>query len=474
MKNFYSYLAIFASWVTARIYVYFYNWQYFYEDAKDDSAFVMWYMPVDLIRQNLIDSLIYLRGEPPLPQIILGLLMKLFGWPFSIPADSLLLSAITLLNAFFMRNILLRYQLNPTAATIVCVLWCIYPANLGVEVSAFPISFYEALPGFIFTMSLWLYLKCFDNEPLKNQSFKYTWLFGVSCALLSMSRSTLSWIFILPIMAVLIVPGDKKKIAAGFIAITIQLIWALKNYAVYGQFNLETASDVGQNIFSTILNTGNYDDFYSYTINKNPGDPFVTIGIPCLAAYNLPCLENLFPDSKKSDTALESKLSLDENLHGESYVFHDFSKKLKPLYADYLIHNPEVALKMIGKSYVLFWGNIYWQVSYIKGLDADPLILGLNACMEKYKILNILAIHSVGILAFIAIFISFARQKSISNLSAGFLYASLAFSYVAIISSLGDHGENARYRVDVESLVWLLPFMAYRCLQQIKAVPQRV
>jgi hypothetical protein len=87
--------------------------------------------------------------------------------------------------------------------------------------------------------------------------------------------------------------------------------------------------------------------------------------------------------------------------------------------------------------------------------------------MEKYKVVNILAIHSMGILAACLIPMAGIRKKSLSDLQVAFLYTFLAFCYVAVISSLGDHGENARYRVDVEPLVWLLPFMAYRCLQQL-------
>ena len=468
MKNRLQYLYIFMAWLSVRAYVYFYNWQYFSADNADDSTFHMWYLPPDYIANHFIESLIYLRGEPPLPQIILGILIKLFGWPFTIPVDSMLLSIAALANAFLMRSILMRYAFGAKLATAIAILWCIYPANLGVEVSAFPIAFYEALPGFIFTLGLWLYLKCFDKNAASCKVSAWVWLFGISCAMLSMSRSTLSWIFILPVMACFFIPGDRKKIIAGFFAITFQLLWSLKNYAVYGQFNLETASDVGQNIFSTILNTGNYDDFYSYSVKKHPDDPFVLIGLPCLAAYDLPCIEKHFPGTKNHDSELESRLSIHGKLYGESYFLHDLSKKLKPLYADYLFHNPAAALRMIAKSYRLFWGNIYWQVSYIKGLDADPIILQVNSLLEKYKLANITAIHSIGILAALLIPVAGVRQKSLSGLQAGFLFAFLGFSYVAVISSLGDHGENARYRVDVESFAWLLPFMAYRCLRHLK------
>jgi len=433
----------------------------------DDSTFHMWYLPPDFIKNNFIESLVYLRGEPPLPQIILGCLIKIFGWPFVIPVDSILLSIATITTAFLMRNIMIRYGFRNIIATFMAMMWCIYPACLGVEISAFPVAFYEALPGFIFTLSLWLCLKCFSEEPALRKNRQWIWLFGLAGAMLSMSRSTLSWIFILPIVTSFFLPGDKKKIIAGCLAVFMQLLWALKNYGVYGQFNFETASDVGQNIFSTVINTGNFNEFYSYSLNKNPDNLFVSEGLPCLIVYDRPCLEKLLPEAKNNDVVLARTMGIHDDLYGESYFLHDLSKELKPLYADFLIHNPAIALDMFAKSYEFFCGDIYAQVSYIKGLDADWLILQVNSWMGKYKAINIFAIHSICIFAACIIPLVGIKRKSLTDLQVAFFYAFLGFCYVAVISSLGDHGENARYRVDVEPLVWLLPFMAYRCLRQL-------
>jgi len=179
---------------------------------------------------------------------------------------------------------------------------------------------------------------------------------------------------------------------------------------------------------------------------------------------NIPCAEKLMPTVEGRDTLLQQQLSTNSFLFGESYFMHEMSKQIKPLFSDFLLHNPSVALDMIARSYQLFWGNIYWQVSYIPGLDADPLLLRTNALTEKYKWFNIVAIHLLSPIAVCLIFISLLRRQRLNPLQVGFLYALLAFCYVALVSSLGDHGENARYRVDVEPLVWLLPFISFRCI----------
>lgn len=457
-----AFFGIFLAWICARIYVYYENWPYFSVDNADYSTFYMWYLPTNIIKNDLLTAMLYLRGEPPLPQLLLGLCMKLAGWPFSFPIDSMLSSLGNLIIAYLIFSILVRYGINLMLSAVVAVAWCIYPACLGTEVQAFPIAFYEFLPSFFVTLSLWLCLHCKTKDK---QGF--IWLFGLAGALLAMSRSTMSWIFILPLLTVFFLPGNKWRFLAGSLAITVQLLWSMKNMMVYGQFHLETAADVGQNVFSTILNTGNFDDFHQFSIQRNPEDPFAVHGLPCVLTMETACLEKYLPKTDQQDRALAQKLVSQEPLSGETYFMRALSMKAKPLYMDYLIHNPITAITMLYKSYQLFWGNIYWQVGYIKGLDTDPLILGINTWMEFAKKINVLGIHLLvfPIVMLILCNAAIKRQKP-TLLQLGLLYAFFAFSYVAIVSSLGDHGENARYRIDVEPLVWLLPFMAVSCLLQ--------
>ncbi len=459
LEKYFPFLIIFSAWVIVRSYVYYNNWPYFLEDNADYSSFYMWYLPTDIIQHRFFDAMVYLRGEPPLPQFILGLLMKGFGWPFVIPVDSFFLSVLTLLTAWMMRAILIRYRFSSAFSTTLAAAWCVYPANLSVEVYAFPTALYEALPSFIFILSLWLCLRCFSHPKMPS-----VWLFGVAGILLSMSRSTLSWIFILPIVISFLLPGNKLRIVAGCLAIIFQLLWSVKNYAVYGQFHLETSSDVGQNIFSAILNTGHIDDFLEYSKQKHPNDTFILYGIPCLLAYDEKCLKQQLPDAQHLDDALREKLPSKEPLYGETYYQSALSQKVKPLYADYLLHNPIAAFNIFRQSYLLFWGDIYWRIGYIKGLDTDRIMLGVNAAFEKYKWLNILGIHLIGIPVFLFIIYCVLRKKT-NNQQVAFLYAFLGYLYVAAISSLGEYTENTRYRVDVEALVWLLPFMAWRCMR---------
>lgn len=456
-----SLFIIFCTWLAARTYIYYFNWAYFPAAHADDSAFNMWYLPPEIVKNHFAESMLYLRGEPPLPQLFLGMLMKIAGWPFAWPLDSMLLSIATLITAFLMRAIMLRFNFHQALATGLAAAWCIYPASLGVEVAAFPTAFYEALPEFFFTLALWLCLCCFDTEKTN----RWLWLFGFTGILLSMSRSTLSWIFLLPTFIVIFIPtNNKKKIIIGCLAMFMQLLWSVKNYAVYGQFNFETASDIGQNILSTVMNTGHFQEFHAFSILQHPNDSFVQYGLPCLAKSDVACAEKFMPHTTERDSHLKQQLSTSSVLWGESYFMHEMSRRIKPLFSEFLLRNPSIAIDMVYRSYKLFWGNIYWQVSYIPGLDADTLLLNTNVIFEKYKWLNILSIHLLAPVALFLICTTLIKRRSLNPLQVGFLYALLSFCYVALVSSLGDHGENARYRVDVEPLVWLLPFLSFRCI----------
>ncbi len=460
--NRWSTLAIVASWLTARVYAYYHNWAFFKPANADYSTFHMWYLPPDYIKDHFWESLLYLRGEPPLPQTILGILMKIFDWPLEYPFDSFLLSAMTLVSAVLMRDIMMRYNFRCITSTALASIWCLTPGSVAVEIDAFPIAFYEALPAFFLVIALWLCIRTQTTNDTKTM-----WQFGAVNAAISMSRSTLSWFFVIPVFISLFFRG-KGKIIAGTLALLVQLLWAGKNFAVYQQFHLETASDVGQNIFSTILNTGNADSFIRYSQTTHPDNPFVARGLPCLAALDLACVAATLPDTRALDTQLARAIPEQDQLYGETYFMHALSSQLKPLYFDYLLHNPARALDMLSKSYRLFWGRIYWQVPYIPGLDTDKLTLDVAATMEWYKYFCIAVIHSFTLAAVLVIFVRIAKGQRPDALQLGLLYAVAALAYVGIVSSFGDHGENARYRVAVEPIVWLLPFMTLACLQALR------
>lgn len=463
-----SSILIVTCWLSSRIYLYMYFWSLFaLANPGKNDVITFWYSPINFIRHHYFESLLYLRGEPPLPQVILGLLMKLNDWPFTIPLDSFLLSGITLIIAFMLRSIILQINFSITSATILSIAWCIYPGYMAAEISAFPIAFYEVLPAFLFTASLYAM-----TIALRTGQKKFYWLFGITSGLFPLSRATMTFIFPIPIMIARVFRSPLAR-SLGFSALALQLLWAGKNYLVYQQFHLETASDVGGNIVWTMHFSGQEKKMIAYAKSKYPDVPFYSSGILCLIPnLNQQCLENFFPDAAKKDRVLTKMGVISGDISkaygmGDSYMMRDFSLAIKPFFVDFAIHNPSVITKILIKSYRLFWAEMFFHLPHVEDLKKNTLLASISHLFEYYKFFCIAIIHGISIP--LAIWILWRRLTGwpINVASSILLYALSLFVYVALVSSLGSTGENTRYRVDVEPLIWLLPFMTFRCLQQM-------
>jgi hypothetical protein len=73
----------------------------------------------------------------------------------------------------------------------------------------------------------------------------------------------------------------------------------------------------------------------------------------------------------------------------------------------------------------------------------------------------IFAIHFFVIPVFFAVCLISVFNRKISKVSATFIYSTICFLYVALVSSIGDFSENNRYRYAIEPVIWMLPFLAF-------------
>lgn len=467
-----------AVWLLSRYYFYSHYWSAMQDIMRgmDSQVMHMWYLPAPMLTEQLTHSMWLLRGEPPLPQLLIGLLMKVQTWPFTVPVDSFLMSLMSLFTAFIIYAIVRRLQFQRPLAIAAAALWLLNPSILAAEIEAFPICFYELLPAFFFTLSLWLLLRAHDLP----QQRRWLYLFGLTLLLTAMSRSTLSFLFILPFLIALLLPPGKAKWVAAAFTVVFQLGWSLKNYAVYQEFQLETTADVGQNLFSTLLNTDNMGNFYEFHQHRHPENRFVHGLVKCMSQQkNLgncaddPLINEWF--GQERDKQLKASTNIGDALYGESYGHSAFTQAIKPLFVEYLLHRPDRAVDMFFKSYQLFWGDTVDQITYIEPLKHDTMLKRLQQPFLYIKFVQIIAIHCFGIALFVLYFTVHGKHaRPAPAVFLGFIFCALAFSYLAVFSSLGDHGENPRYRLAVEPLIWLLPWFIWRGWQLLLGASEKI
>lgn len=394
----------------------------------------------------------FFRQEPPAPQIILGVAVKIFGWPFSLPVVSFLLSVINLHSAFLIRRILLHVGFGLIAPTFMAVLWCLSIDSIQFEVSAYPSAMYELITAYAFLLSIWYFMLVVNYG-----GHMHALGFGFSCAMLIMTRATLSAFFIVPILISFCIK-KKSMYLCGLIPIIFQLMLAFKNYYAYGDFHIETSSFSGNNFFSSIYHNGSYGDFVSYA--KKNGQQL------CLDYENFyvnnDACSILIDEAKKKDADLSSRLSLPEQALGYgSAVNYALYNPVKRIFFEYLVDNPEVAGSIIYKAYLLFWGRILDGADFTPGMTDSLYFSKMGFIFDGVRWVYIFAIHFFVIPVFFAVCLISVFNRKISKVSATFIYSTICFLYVALVSSIGDFSENNRYRYAIEPVIWMLPFLAF-------------
>jgi hypothetical protein len=105
----------------------------------------------------------------------------------------------------------------------------------------------------------------------------------------------------------------------------------------------------------------------------------------------------------------------------------------------------------------------------LDGTRAGSTLSPPHAAFAMYAF-NFAAIHLFGPLLLVALWMS--RKKTGLNWYP-LLFLFLAYAYVAAISSIGDHGENNRFRLAVEPVIWLLSVAVvagwWRLLRRLRA-----
>jgi hypothetical protein len=140
-----------------------------------------------------------------------------------------------------------------------------------------------------------------------------------------------------------------------------------------------------------------------------------------------------------------------------SYWDFAITKEVIPAYLDYMYHNPTTALKILQKSYPIFWLPAEDGVAnYGMKILSLPFFNIIRKSISMVVTFNKLVIHSLSFVTFIALII-FSQHKSPQKKT--FLYAFSCFLYMSFFCCIGDAGENNRYRFAIEPIIWILPFL---------------
>ena len=205
---------------------------YFFKIIFDISTvnYYWQFFPKNILNEDLFTSLFYNFYQPPLLNLIYGLLLKFtIYYSFYIQIIYLLSSVISFV---FFYKILVELKFNNTFSCVLTCLFMIWPTTLLYENHFYK----EHLVMFFLTLSVFFSIKIIKYPHLNVNYF----FFSLFIILLSLTRETFNifWVYFF-FLFLLIITKQFKKIILFFLFINLFVLpFYLKNYFLYNNFSI--------------------------------------------------------------------------------------------------------------------------------------------------------------------------------------------------------------------------------------------
>lgn len=462
----------------------------------------------EALAAHLLLSLWYLQQTPPLPNLVLGLGIQAFGWPTGAAFFCVALSGLfSALNAVLMWGQLRRLQVGCIASATAPVLLFTSLDALAIEYNSFGQSFYEGMAQTGMLATLGCFAAFARSEKLREQ-LGWTALLGVVTGGLALSRASFALFFVIPLCGIALRRPRRLLCHVAVFLAGVALLqggWAAKNRWVYGSWSWAATSWQGGNLVSGLARTG-YGDLFMRGILADAAEypPWFLrlLRERGLGAWHPPLFLEYVPDAvRRRDREIDAALwgtNQSENSVAQSEFFALYTRA----YLEFAARHPAVILDKTLRSYEIFWQpirnypnefmalfSVEPRVSGPLGIARIPLGLtrgdlpepvritsgpaghlqrrrisapGLSAIPLLIHAVNALALHAAAPIVLAWGVLGARRGTRRAPWSLGLLCAS--YLYVALACNTSEHGENMRFRVAVEPIVWMITLLSARDL----------
>jgi hypothetical protein len=457
------------------------------------------FLAVPALRDHLFSSLLYLQQTPPLPNLLLGLVLKIAPPPHALTYVLLALqTALTLASTLVFFHLLRRQLGRPLLAFFFALLFLLGPDLLFLEYNSFGQSFYENLTQLLI-LALVAALGRFLRSPTISSS---VWL-GLAVGILPLTRSTYSYLpFVFSIFLAFVflrLPAPRRRLVAAYAALAFGLpgLWALKQLAVYGDFRWATSSWAGANAVQGLVKAGYEEPFRAFLAAS--GDRYPEFFLPLVERKGLVDWRWEPQPGDLPAEILERDARLQERLHGTNRKENGIAQAtLFDVYArawrDFLLARPEIAAAKLYRSTKLFFFPIRyhaapflrcdWKIDpawppwrifgmLLRGELPEPAYLATGTWPEsrpaRYAptftldrlsiVWQSLLLWTLPLLAAWRLFRLLSRWRRGEPPAAQdwvWLGALTIVAYGALLANLVEFGENQRFRLALEPLLWLL------------------
>lgn len=468
----------------------------------NNPNWLTWQFPnVKAMTEHFWESILYLQQTPPLPTVILAFVIYLFGWPqgtaFALIAFQAIISTATTLLLF-----ILLYKVTQKIyfSCILAICFLMSTDLLVMEYNSFGQTFYENLAMFLLIIHVYLFWNFWDTHKVL-----YALFAGLIVSLLALSRASFSYFFLLPVLFLLLKVQQREyryALLAFCIGLIPHLVWSAKNYFIYDTFSLSTSSWQGLNFAIGLAKRGNEQKFLGSILQEKYRYPtwFITmLKEHGLVYWQPPIFNNYIPQIVRDQDAKIQKLFAGSNTTRNSNGQRIISDLYMRAYMRFFIHNPIISMQGFWMSYKLFWQpirnyaskylgplyvnsstylgeqfceqNQFFMTGHWKNKMGKPIrFFTLSIVPELIHILNLIIMHFV-VPIVAGVGMAFYLRSYKRTIPVEFFFILAIYLYLAMVSNIAEYGENMRFRLSVEPIIWLIStwgiMLAYPIVRRI-------
>jgi SAM-dependent methyltransferase len=425
----------------------------------DFSLDWMWLSdPADL-RDRLLETLYYYHAFPPGMDLMTGILLKLAGSQAATLAHATFAAlGLVILNSLF--HLLRAVGVSPRVAMGVAVAYSLIPQSI----------YFEQLYLYEYPVAALLCLAAvFLVKAVRGQSFPAWVAFFLACALVGLTRSTfhLVWLVAMVILAAAFTePSGRRRVltAASGPAVLLLALY-LKNFALFGLFDAFSFGPVSQ----ALVTTWNLpDDVRNSWIEHGTLSPFAAVNVYAGPRDYL----SYFDVTSRADwpsqlTALDRPSVNAPNYNHWLFLEVNRRRRADALY--YVRARPlEYAGTVLEGAKDMFAPSTEWHPLDKAGgspHDRPRQVLGRYEAFYT-RLVHGFPVAPVGLYAFFPLVAlwTFVHARSLMRTgdpddAAGavlLFWCLFQILFVVAASSLFTFRESARYRFQIEWMIWLL------------------
>lgn len=446
---------------------------FWFMGVRYDSSSLSWfwqYLDIEVLKNRLLPGLLHLHSQPPGFNLFLGVILKLF------PNSPLLCFNVIYVALGFVLYCSLYYLLRLVRLSRFVALLCAFCFIVSPNSILYENWLFYTYPLAVLLVLAAVALRRFQDDT---QPF-YAGIFFLLVAIICLSRSVFHLAFFLPCVVLVLIPrGNQRRKITLFACAALCVISTLyiKNFYMFGFFGGSSlkgmsmakvaAASIGHDRINRLVKSGSISSIFYLSpflhLNQYPEE---------LRRHALPlnCLN-------VPELTAERKASGSPNFNHRDYI--TISQEYEKGAIFIIRHYPRLYLFKVCHSWLVYlkpsWQNVFLEknvnairnyISFLSlfrlryWIDLRTLVRipsGITGKNFMYPVTNFLLLPPIFFMVFILGIFRMCRLFITGETShLAYLFMIYAVMYIAVVGNMIEIGENNRFRVMTDPLVFVL------------------